>query len=1505
MIINVFLGALLIVFGNIIFRVIGILWIIAPVIVFFISKEKEEKSIIDIEDRKGLLDIAFKTWKFFEDNITEKSNYLICDNYQEDRKEKTVNRTSSTNIGLELLSIISAYDLNFIDFEKSKNLLKKVLNTVKILSKWNGHLYNWYKLDTLEPLKPMYVSTVDSGNFVGYLYIVKEFLKEHMQDSETLALYEDVKGLIDNTDFSSLYSNKDKLFSIGFNLEENKLTDSYYDFLASEARQASIVAISKRQVPVKHWNALSRTITIFKGYKGLVSWTGTAFEYLMPNLNLKRYKGSLIDESSKFAILSQKEYCQRLGVPWGISESAFNLKDLNSNYQYKAFGIPWLGLKRGLEYDLVISPYSTFLALQDGDLDAISNIQELKKAGGYGEYGFYEAIDYTSNRLKDDEKYAVVKTYMAHHQGLIFNSINNVLNDNILQKRFNNNPEIEAVEILLQERMPTDMIITKEKKERPERPKNIQASGYIEKVINNTENSKKNYNVISNEDYKVVIDDKQEGYSQYKDIIINKYKPGYEQKQGMFFYVKNLKTQKIINLSDNCRVIFSTDKAKFIKQEGSIKLTMSVTLNPNKPVEIRRLEIENMGSSEEVLDVSFDFIPSLTTKDTEYAHPAFSSMFLKFKKENDNIIIERKSRDLKKIMYLATTLYTENGQIVDTGFEIDKEKYLGRQSFDEPIMIKESRNFTNSLNYAINKILAMKQVLRLVPEGKVCINFLISVSENKQEAIDNLNECKVEDEILKIFEISKARSEEELKYLQVSYKQAEVYQEFLNYLLEPEIIKDIEMNINDDYEINSIWKFGISGDIPILTIKIQDISSIENLQEVIECYMFYRIKKIYMDLVIINEESMSYERLLKEAIEGIILDKQINYLRDVKSGIFILNSNEIELEDLKVIELKSRIILNAEKGGINNFIKEQGKNKIKRVQNKIINTEEEVIEKKEEDLLFYNEYGGFSLDGKEYKFCTNFENKLPTSWSNVIANKMFGVLVTENMYDVIWNKNSRLNRLTAWSNDSVQNIPSQIIYVRDLKNDKVWTLNSGILPNRNYYYVTYGFGYSKYKNVNDGILQETDIFVPNDRNMTINKIRFKNTTSDEKKLKVLVYLKTVLGEDESKTDGSVYIEKNKNIVFMKNLIGVEEFRKIAYISSNLKIKNFTKNKKVFFGNGNLQNPDCLFGEVLDNKNGIGNCIGLEFEIDIEPYGEKYFNIIIGQENSIADIEKESSILDNIKEIDLSLDDVNKKWSNITNILNIKTPDESLNILLNGWIIYQTIVCRLWAKTAFYQSGGAYGFRDQLQDCLGMKYIDISLLKEQIIKCSMHQFLEGDVLHWWHEETKKGVRTKFSDDLLWLPYAVCEYIKITAEYQILDEEVEYLSGDQLKENEQEVYNQFYKSDIKESIYDHCIRAIDKSCNFGKDGFPKIGCGDWNDGFSNIGPKGEGQSVWLGFFLYDILNKFIKICEYKKDTKNYEKYFKIKEELKRNLNTKGWDGRWYKRAITDDGDILRKY
>lgn len=521
------------------------------------------------------------------------------------------------------------------------------------------------------------------------------------------------------------------------------------------------------------------------------------------------------------------------------------------------------------------------------------------------------------------------------------------------------------------------------------------------------------------------------------------------------------------------------------------------------------------------------------------------------------------------------------------------------------------------------------------------------------------------------------------------------------------------------------------------------------------------------------------------------------------------------------MNLRQKLLWILRFGNLEEFIKSHQKRRQKLPEKVEMNFQNENLERQKEELLFDNGYGGFSQEGKEYHFAINKENPLPTIWSNIISNKSFGMITTENMYDLVWNKNSRLNRITSWNNNTVLNLPSQIIYMKDKENKKVWTLNSNILPNDNYYYVTYGFGYSKYKNVYDEILQQTDIFVPNEENVAITKIRLKNTSDCNKKLEILVYLKIVLGEEEETSKGNCYFEKNNQVIVMKNMLGAPEFSKIAYFSSNIKIESFTKSKKVFLGNGNITLPDSLFTNNFESCSGIGDCLAVKLELDLKEYEEKCVILKLGQENSLQEVYQISTKLNTVDMIQQSFNNVCQRWNNLMNNLSIKTPEEKFNLLVNGWLVYQTISCRLWGKSGFYQSGGANGYRDQLQDCLGMKYIDITLLKEQILKCCRHQFKEGDVLHWWHEETRRGVRTRFSDDLLWLPYSVCEYVEFSDDYDILEEQIEYLSGEALKEGENEVYQQCFASEEKESLYDHCMRAIDRACNFGRNGLPKIG------------------------------------------------------------------------------------
>ena len=1044
--------------GSILLLGLGILWVITPSVMKIISKKQTEEMAIDYltkEEKEYLLDVGRKTWSYFKENITEKSNYLPPDNYQEDRKEQVVYRTSPTNIGLGLLAVTASYDMGYESLEDTLNLLSKMLDTISKMQKWNGHLYNWYDIKTLNPLTPKYVSTVDSGNFIGYLYTLKQFLEDiinnikvnrHIKNnsvksikldqnvneekiSQITTMLDIIDNLITNTDFSHLYCKESRIFSIGFNVEEGALTKSYYDLLASEARQASLIAIAKKDVSLKHWYTLSRTLTTLNRYKGLISWSGTMFEYLMPNINIPKYPGSIISESSEFAIMSQQEYAKELNIPWGISEAAFNLRDLNNNYQYKAFGIPWLGLKRGLADEMVVSSYGTIMAINDAPVDTIENIKRLEKEGMYGKYGFYESIDYTLNRLRKGEKSAVVKTYMAHHQGLILLSLDNLFNKNILQTRFMNNPEIEAVEILLEERMPENVIITKEQKEKVEKVKNIDYETYAVREFNKPFDKLKNINLISSEDYSILMDQKGNGYSKYKDIVVNRFKKTDDVEQGIFFFFKNIKTKRIwtsgqmnyLAPADKYTVCFSPETTKFIRQDGGIETITKVFIVPNSPVEIRRIELKNLGNIEETIEVSSFLEPILSSLEQDYSHKAFNNLFLTFEflEDTGTILVKRKKRDNKKDdVYLAVNLYTASDTAGELEYELDKEKFVGRQNVELPLAIKESIPLGSKPKISLDPIIAMRRTINIKPSEKVIFNYVMAVSYNREEAIKLVLENLNDEKIIQNINLAKAKTEAESMYLGVRAKEIEVYQKMLKYLMYQNPLKLLmyKEKIPEEAPTAELWKYGISGDLPILLIKIKDITDIGIVREALKAFEYFKVKNVKIDLVILNDEKKTYENYLQEEIQNAILDRNLGYMQNISGGIYIIQGN-IDKKSRRILEYRANLLINAGLGSIGRQLKDFEEEYLDNLKEIPSDTASRNFEEEKQrtpldanELKYCNEYGGFSKDGTEYHIRVNKEEKLPTVWSNIMANENFGTVVTEGMGGYVWYKNSRLRK---------------------------------------------------------------------------------------------------------------------------------------------------------------------------------------------------------------------------------------------------------------------------------------------------------------------------------------------------------------------------------------------------------------------------------------------------------------------------------------------------------------
>ena len=709
--------------------------------------------------------------------------------------------------------------------------------------------------------------------------------------------------------------------------------------------------------------------------------------------------------------------------------------------------------------------------------------------------------------------------------------------------------------------------------------------------------------------------------------------------------------------------------------------------------------------------------------------------------------------------------------------------------------------------------------------------------------------------------------------------------------------------------INKLWQYGISGDLPIMLVKVKDLEDIELVEETIKAHEYFRLKNIETDLVIINEEKYSYESSVKEAIFASILNQNLGYLQNIKGGIFVLEN--LSKEDILVLEYRANLSFGSESGSIYRSLKENEEEYLERIKEmpleempKYVEESTPIRENLPEELKYNNEYGGFSEDGTEYNIRINKEQKLPTVWSHLLVNRNFGTLVTESMGGYTWYKNSRLNRLTAWHNTPVDDCPSEIIYIQDEESKKYWSIGMNPCPDENDYYVTYGFGYAKYKHNSKGMTQKLDMFVPMEDNLKVQVLSLENNELHKKKYKLIYYIKPVLEEDELKTNGFLDLNffENSNMICMNNIAG--EKPQCLFVSSSEKITSYTGNKASFVGKGTISHPEAINQIKLNRENSLWNegIIAIQCEVELEALESKKIIFTIGVGKDLLECQDLAYQYQNITKIYEEYEKTKKYWKNMLQKIQVSTPLESVNLLLNGWLLYQTLAARVWGRTGYYQSGGAFGFRDQLQDCLALKYIDSEFLKDQILKHASHQFIEGDVEHWWHDETMRGNRTRFTDDRLWLVYLTEDYIDFTGDASILDIEVPYLKGEPLAEGIDERYDLYLPSEESGSVYEHCKKAIEISLDFGENGLPKIGSGDWNDSFSTVGNKGKGESVWLGFFIYDILKKFVPICRLKNEEELAQKYEQIMEKLKRALNSNGWDGRWFKRAYMDDGNIL---
>ncbi len=1440
--------------------IVALIFTASPLIFYLMGREfKSDVSRLNKKEKEKIKSLAVKTWKYYDDLLTAENNYLIPDNFQLNRDIKVDYKTSPTDISFSLIAAISADELDIISTKKSINTIEKIVTAIESLEKWNGHLYNWYNIKTKEVLYPFQVSTVDSGNLIAALMVVVGYLEKNNQN----VLKERVKKLIDNTNFAKLYKEDQNIFSCSYDTLTEQLNYYNYNKFASEARLTSFIAIAKGDVLPKHWFSLDKTLTKFHDFKGLLSWSGTSFEYFMPLIYMRDYPNTLVDESYYFAYYCQKEYMDEIDskLPWGISESAYNVLDDSKNYKYQAFGTPYLRFHDKRNERVVIAPYASMLVLPKQPKEVYNNYLKYKKLGMEGEYGLYESYDV------EDQKQ--VLSYYAHHQGMIIASLTNYLKDNVIQNYFYQDIRVKAFDVLNKEKMQIkpliDSKVNKYKKYTYEKeiiPNDIRNYTYLKE--------RPEVSVLSNSRYTVLINDYGNGFSRYKTIQLNRYRKISENDYGIYLYLKDLDNNKIWSNTyaptnvrpDRYEVTFALDEIKFVRHDDNIITKTEIIVSKDYNAEIRKITLRNLSDEKRHIELTSYFEPIISENTDDISHRAFNNFAIKssYEADSDSIILERKLRNSEDKYYVMHKLLIENPHDNYT-YETEKSNFLDRNDkYSMPAGL--NKELTNYVGDNIDPITSMRSSVTIDAQAKIVCYIINGFGKSKEQVLNiaksYTNSLAIDD----AFKLSSIMTSKNIKRQGLDIAEVNLYNKALNYLYQTSKIHLSSERrtylMNNELSQKDIWRFGISGDRPIVLVEINDITGLGIAHEVLKMFEYYKTIGIYVDIVMINSDEEKYAKIIADSVSNeIYCIYSLNNFSSTPGHITLIEKNNISASELNLFRSIARLKFDAYKNSslsqcIEEFQIDNVKNDYE-VKKELVSSE--IMD--DEKIEFNNTYGGFTNDGKEYLI--NNPNT-PAPWSNVLCNNEFGTVITNNDNGFTYAYNSREFKITSWTNDMILNDKSE-----------GFKINGQII---NWHTCKHGFGYSTFQFKNADYQIDVTYFVPTSTKVKLAIMNITNLTSSKVELNMDYWINPVLGTSEEKTARHIvdqFIEEQNVFILENKYIDTYKGKKI-YLSSSEKIY------------------DVISGSVIR-----GICLNVNLIKD----ETKKIVFMLGCEDSEEAVLNVTKFL-NLKNVETEYKNTQKYWHDLLSTFKIKTPDKSFDYMMNGWLLYQTLAARVMAKTGFYQVGGAFGFRDQLQDCTNICMIHPELTRRQILNCAEHQFPEGDVLHWWHPQNKFGLRSQFKDDYLWLIYATSEYIRITDDRNILQEQIPFVLGEQLKDNEEEKGMHYTYSENTVTLFEHLKLSVAKAFNeIGKNGLPLMGGGDWNDGMNHIGIKGIGTSVWLGFFMYDIINRFEQIVLLIDPKADLKQYIEFNKNLKESILKNAWDGKYYLRAINDNG------